>query len=558
MDREFINALVARADAVAVIGRYVQLKQQGSGFVGLCPFHQEKTPSFHVSRDKHLFYCFGCGERGNVLHFLRRHVHGGDFIAAVEALAREQGVEIPKRSRDHSHLYDLMNQARDFFRKNLQSDKAAADYLASRGVTAKTIERFAIGYAMPGWETLLQYLDNVPPKQLTALGLARERKQGGGYYDYFRHRVMFPICTERGGVVGFGGRALGDEEPKYLNSKESLLFNKKNIVYGLDVALEAIRRDGRIVITEGYMDTVMLHEHGIDCSVATMGTAVTARQLRLLLRHGEHLVFAFDGDLAGRKAAWRTVENILAVLPDGRDISFIFLPEKSDPDSFVKQHGADAFIAQIKKAISLDKMIIDTLWHRTRRHPTDAGRRGAFANEFRQTLAKLNATQSPVFREMLTQLASDTVGVSKGALISSTAPTAAPVQSVRVDRRRMAPSNSLFQLLCCFNYHPTLFELPAAEDIPVIGADWEAALTGDIIAWAREQEDDIDVGAVCQQLRDTGYVGVATAVRASSFRLWTSAAIDSHFACLVDGLRIRQQKIQQSDRLAAELRQEIR
>jgi len=343
--RDFIDTLLARVDIVDVIDRRVPLKKAGQNYQACCPFHSEKTPSFTVSPTKQFYHCFGCGAHGTALGFLMEYEHMG-FPDAVAALAQDVGLPVPEsgepdRPKPPPALWGALEQAAQFYRKQLKQTPRAIDYLKRRGLTGAIAARYGIGYA-PDGSPLKQVFADYAADALAASGLVIDGDRGR--YDRFRDRIMFPIRNVKGQIVGFGGRVLDQGEPKYLNSPETPLFHKGSEIYGLFEARAAIKAAGRAIVVEGYMDVAALAQHGVEFAVATLGTATTLIHARTLLRHTDRLVYAFDGDNAGRKAAWRALENTLEALQDGKEISFLFLPEGEDPDSYIRTHGRDAFL----------------------------------------------------------------------------------------------------------------------------------------------------------------------------------------------------------------------
>ena len=343
--RDFIDTLLARVDIVDVIDRRVSLKKAGQNYQACCPFHNEKTPSFTVSPTKQFYHCFGCGAHGTALGFLMEYEHMS-FPDAVAALAQDVGLAVPDsgepdRPKPPPALWDALEQAAQFYKKQLKQTPRAVDYLKRRGLTGAIAARYGIGYA-PDGSPLKQVFQDYGTEALAASGLVIDNE--GRRYDRFRDRIMFPIRNIKGQIVGFGGRVLGEGEPKYLNSPETPLFHKGSELYGLYEARAAIKAAGRAVVVEGYMDVVALAQHGVEFAVAALGTATTPVHARTLLRHTDRLTFAFDGDNAGRKAAWRALENSLEALQDGKEVSFLFLPEGEDPDSYIRAHGQAAFM----------------------------------------------------------------------------------------------------------------------------------------------------------------------------------------------------------------------
>ncbi len=414
--QDFIDDLVARADIVEVIGRRVQLKKAGREFKACCPFHDEKTPSFTVSPAKGFYHCFGCGAHGTAVGFLMEFDHMS-FVEAIESLANSMGVEVPRNESDrparrYDELFDLMSRVERYWQQGLRDNAAAVDYLKQRGIDGTTAKRFGLGYAAEGWSKVLDKFGTSQEAidRLLAAGLVI-RKDNGSHYDRFRDRVMFPIRDVRGRCIGFGGRALGDGEPKYLNSPETVLFHKGRELYGLYEARQALRQIDRFVVVEGYMDVVALARHGIDFSVATLGTATTADHLNRLFRLTDNVDFCFDGDRAGKQAAWRALETALPHIREGRQVRFVFLPEDHDPDSYVNEHGAGAFIKALDEGVSLSDFLIAELASQVDLETVDGRARLA-------ELAKPLVARIPpgVYRELLIESLAQTVGLSSAKL----------------------------------------------------------------------------------------------------------------------------------------------
>lgn len=357
----FIDDLLNRTDIVEVVGSRITLKKAGKNYTALCPFHNEKSPSFSVSPDKQFYYCFGCGAGGNALGFVMDHDHL-DFPQAVEELAKRAGLEVPReeggRNRPRqpvdSPLYPLLAAAADYYRQALKSHpgrRAAVDYLKGRGLSGVIARDFGLGFAPPGWDNLLKHFGNDPLQQKAMIdaGLLIENAENGRRYDRFRDRVMFPIRDSRGRVIAFGGRVLGDDKPKYLNSPETPVFHKGQELYGLYEARQHNRDLDEVMVVEGYMDVIALAQAGLRNAVATLGTATSEEHVKRLFRLVPNILFCFDGDQAGRKAAWRALEATLGNLNDGLRARFLFLPEGEDPDSLVRAEGADAFRARLQQ-----------------------------------------------------------------------------------------------------------------------------------------------------------------------------------------------------------------
>ena len=358
----FIDDLLNRTDIVDVVQSRLQMKKAGKNYTACCPFHKEKTPSFSVSPDKQFYYCFGCGAGGNALGFIMDH-DNLDFPQAVEELAKAAGMEVPRedsgrsskpRQPTDSPLYPLLEAAAEFYRLALKGHaqrRAAVDYLKGRGLSGEIARDFGLGFAPPGWDNLFKHLssDSLQQKAMIDAGLLVENADSGKRYDRFRDRVMFPIRDSRGRVIAFGGRVLGDDKPKYLNSPETPVFHKGQELYGLYEARKHNRNLDEIIVVEGYMDVIALAQQGLRNAVATLGTATSEEHLKRLFRVVPSVLFCFDGDQAGRNAAWRALEAALPSLQDGRKARFLFLPEGEDPDTLVRSEGTDAFRARINQ-----------------------------------------------------------------------------------------------------------------------------------------------------------------------------------------------------------------
>ncbi|MDX1347729.1 MAG: DNA primase [Thiomicrorhabdus chilensis] len=378
--RSFIENLLARADLVQVINQRVPLKKAGATYKACCPFHDEKTPSFNVNPSKQFYHCFGCGASGDAIKFLMEY-DGLSFVEAVEALAAQYGMEVPReklsakqqqqqqikqqRQRD---LYDVMHLAAKFYRHQLRDHPAAEEakqYLKNRGLSPEIAKTYVIGFAPPGWDSLMKGLqaDAKLKQQLIEVGMLVE-KEGGKLYDRFRHRIMFPIRDGRGRVVAFGGRVLGDDQPKYLNSPETPIFHKSYALYGLYEMRQTREKFDHILVVEGYMDVVALAQFGLRNAVATLGTATTVDHLAMLFRQVNEVVFCFDGDQAGLKAAWKAMELSLPLMENERSVKFLFLPEGEDPDSMVRKEGLQAFQTRIHNALSLSEFLLQGLQSR--------------------------------------------------------------------------------------------------------------------------------------------------------------------------------------------------
>ena len=372
--QSFIQELINRTDVVEVVGRYVPLKKGGANYMGLCPFHGEKSPSFSVSPTKQFFHCFGCGKNGNAIGFLMEH-GGMSFIEAVKDLAQSYGLQVPEDDADPAErqraqqqrqrqatLNEVLEKAGESYRKHLKTSPQAIDYLKGRGLSGEVAKQFGLGYAPDGWRNLASVFTDYQDALLVESGLVISHEESGEEdkrYDRFRDRIMFPIRNVKGECIGFGGRVLGDGTPKYLNSPETPVFSKGRELYGLFEARTALREAGYVLVTEGYMDVVALAQLGFPNAVATLGTACTTDHVQKLFRFTDSVVFSFDGDAAGRRAARKALDGALPFATDVRNVKFLFLPAEHDPDSFVRAHGTDAFARMVSDATPLSRFVME-------------------------------------------------------------------------------------------------------------------------------------------------------------------------------------------------------
>jgi DNA primase len=457
---------------VEVIGSRVQLKKAGREYRACCPFHNEKTPSFWVSPEKQFYHCFGCGAHGTVLRFLMEHDRMA-FPEAVEELAGRLGMEVPHEgggaapgaSRDSERLYELMSQVAKFYAETLARDARAREYLTRRGLTSDTIAQFGIGYAPDSWNTVLKRFgaSEAERRALADLGLIIERDaarastsaalEGDRHYDRFRDRVMFPIRDVRGRVIAFGGRVIDRGEPKYLNSPETVLFHKGRELYALHETRRARTNLDRLLVVEGYMDAVRLHQSGIPYAVAALGTATTPEHFRRIFRLVREVVFAFDGDRAGRAAAWRALQHALPEAREGREIRFLFLPDGHDPDTLVGEEGREAFERRLESTLPLSEYLVRELSEQT--DLTHADGRARFAESARPLVAKV---PEGVYRELLTARVAQVVGLAAERLqalwataaqsaahggAATSAAAAGPADSAAVPARAQKPRTHL-------------------------------------------------------------------------------------------------------------------
>jgi DNA primase len=480
--QSFIDELIARADIVEIIGARVQLKKSGREYKACCPFHAEKTPSFWVSPDKQFYHCFGCGKHGTALGFLMDHDHM-TFPEAVEELATRLGLEVPHQGagdaltrRVEDPLYELLGRVARFYAQALTREVRAREYLARRGLSDDIIERFAIGYAPNSWNELLRGFggSDGERRRLADAGLIVERERGAvrdgdRHYDRFRDRIMFPIRDTRGRVIAFGGRVIDAGEPKYLNSPETALFHKGRELYGLYETRRARANLARLIVVEGYMDTVRLHQSGIEYAVATLGTATTAEHFRRIFRVVPAVVFAFDGDRAGRAAAWRALQQALPEAREGREIRFLFLPQGHDPDTLVAEEGRTRFEERIADALPLSEYLVRELSEQSDLAHADG--RARFAENARPLFARV---PEGVYRELLLERLAQVVGLSAARLeelwtqgrtatppaAASTPRRAPPRAAVRDGSRGTLVRQAIVRLL---HYPAIALEVTAAE-----------------------------------------------------------------------------------------------
>ena len=405
--RPFIDDLLNRVDIVEIIDARVPLKKKGREYWACCPFHNEKSPSFSVSQNKQFYHCFGCQQHGNAISFLMEYDHM-DFVESIETLAQHIGVEIPyekgqystasqntKNTPQSESLMNTLQQCSDYYQNQLKQSPEAIEYLKQRGVSGQTSKTFGIGFAPVGWNNL-----SGNSQHLIDSGMLIQN-ESGKTYDRFRHRLMFPIRDRRGRTIAFGGRIINPEDnPKYLNSPESPVFHKGEEIYGLFELKQANTSIDQIFITEGYMDVVALAEHGISTAVATLGTAINGNQIEKLFRLSKKLVFCFDADRAGRKAAWRALESSLSLLKEGRISRFLFLPEGHDPDTFIKQFGKDNFLQQVEQASTLSQFLFDELLSQGEVHSPEG--RALFLDKLRPYFSQipLQSLKDQVLREV--------------------------------------------------------------------------------------------------------------------------------------------------------------
>ena len=434
----FIDDLLDRVDIVDVVNSRVQLKKAGKNYKACCPFHEEKSPSFTVAQDKQFYYCFGCGAGGNALGFVMEFDRL-DFLPAVEMLAKNAGMEIPREAapdqrvtKQKDSLYSILTQSDKFFRQQLrthQGAKVAVDYLKGRGLSGKIAAQFGVGYAPPGWDNLLKVAggDDQKNKLLDESGMIIVKPEEKKQYDRFRHRIMFPIRDQRGRTIGFGGRVLDESTPKYLNSPETPVFHKGRELYGLYEARQALKEIPCLIMVEGYMDVIALAQYGIANAVATLGTALTENHLQKLFRYTSEIVFCFDGDSAGRRAAARSLEIALPEMRDGVSAKFLFLPDGEDPDSMVRQLGTEAFLEQVEKSQPLSEFLFEQL-----SDGIDSSTADGKARLSKTCAPQINRIPQGVFRQLMLEELSRRTGVSADNLRDYVATHVTPQQRAAI------------------------------------------------------------------------------------------------------------------------------
>jgi DNA primase len=489
----FKQDLLNRVDIVEVVGRYVQLKKAGANYSGLCPFHNEKTPSFTVSPAKQFYHCFGCQKHGNAIGFLMDY-GGMGYVDAVKELASSVGMQVPawqprtpqeaERKEHEGGLATLLERAMNFYRAELKKSPTAIAYLKKRGLSGEIAARFGIGYAPDDWQALKAAFPEYDDARLVECGLVIQGEEGKRY-DRFRGRVMFPIFNRRDAVVGFGGRVIGEGEPKYLNSPETPLFHKGEEIYGLGHARAAMHEAKRALVVEGYMDVVALAQHGVGYAVATLGTATTpthvARLLRELRESGAELVFCFDGDAAGRKAAWRALEVSLPLATDTNPVRFMFLPEGEDPDSFVRQHGRQAFERLVGESQTLTGYLLGELRARgDLATPEGRARFQVTAKPYVQQLAA-PALRMQLVRSLAPLAQIDTAYAESYFAAEAAAGAAAPRKPAAARSDAAIPRTEEQHLLRCVVANPALAQeledelldpgMPEARALRAIAAD---------------------------------------------------------------------------------------
>lgn len=570
----FIHELLNRVDIVEVIDRLVPLKKKGANYGACCPFHHEKTPSFTVTPTKQFYHCFGCGVHGNAINFLMEY-SGMSFVEAVTDLATQVGLQVPTHQTEAQsnaaktdsrvtsakedgnkerwkeerpeNLYEVMKICARYYHEQLKKSKEAIDYLKKRGLSGETAAHFAIGYAPSGWHNLKSVFSNYQAEKdvdaLIKAGLVIENSDHK-HYDRFRDRIIFPILSAKGKIVGFGGRTLGQGEPKYLNSPETQLFAKGRELYNYFSARKAIREAGRIIVVEGYMDVVMLHQHGIEYAVAALGTAITPVQIQKLLRQTDNVIFCFDGDMAGKKAAQRAMENSLPYLTDGKNLSFLFLPDGEDPDSYVNKMGKKAFEKLLQNAIPLSVFLFKSLLNHVNLE-TDEGR----AKLVRDAKPLLKQITAPAMLLMLLKRLSELSSITQRELeeilqIKKVASSRVHAKAVRP--RPVTPFRWLIQILL---YQPAYFKKldrnlfanfgTAYEDEKVLKSLIEIVDTHPHIA------NNTFESSIMVYFQDSPYLGLLESIESETLEWDNTIDLEAEFS----GALIRIQEIHRKKRM---------
>jgi len=531
--KNFIQDLLNRLDIVDVVERYVPLKKAGANFVACCPFHNEKSPSFTVSQTKQFYHCFGCGAHGTAIGFVMEHA-GLGFVDAVEELARNAGMEVPHERQAPGEayqkvapdLYEVMQTATRYYREQLKLSQHAIDYLKQRGLSGEIAARFGIGYAPEGWQNLAAAFPDYQDEMLAETGLVIISEEGKRY-DRFRDRIMFPIVNVRAQVIGFGGRILDKGEPKYLNSPETPLFEKGRELYGLYQAQKAIRAGQQVLVVEGYMDVVALAQHGVEYAVATLGTATTPYHVQKLLRLSEHIVFCFDGDSAGQRAAWRAMENALPHLQDGKRISFLFLPVEHDPDSFIREFGKETFEQRIRDAMPLSSYLLREVGK-----GLDLGTQEGRNQFLQRARPLLTAITAPATALLLRKEVAALAGVSQAELeaLYEIKPVAKGPR-ITFQRAGRSPPSAYRLLLQCLIAQPELGQqMPDQWDGQ--GADAETVLA--VMMVLRETDYTLNGPMITQLFQGTAHEKILAAAEADMLLWGENFDVAAEFSGLIE------------------------
>lgn len=540
--QSFVQELLNRVDIVEVVERHVPLKRAGANFSACCPFHSEKTPSFTVSASKQFYHCFGCGAHGTAIGFLMEYV-GLSFPDAVKELAARVGMQVPEdratvRLPRSAQVHEVLFEATRYYREQLKHSDRAKAYLKGRGVSGELAARFGMGYAPPGWQNLAAVFPEYGDRALVESGLVIQGEDGKRY-DRFRDRIMLPILNQRGLVIGFGGRVLDQGEPKYLNSPETPVFEKGRELYGLYQARQAIREAGAVVVVEGYLDVVALAQHGVGNVVATLGTATTPQQIQVMLRHSDRVVFCFDGDAAGRRAAWRALENSVAQLADGKQVSFLFLPEGDDPDSYVRRAGREGFERLLQGAQPLSTFLVGELARHVDRSSEEG--RAKLLQEARPLVTRITAPALGLLvRKRLAEVAGLTLE-ELNSLFQTRDTGRSPRSSALPSRPR---EHSLCrQLLHCLVMDPELARKSGLETLRGTDPDW--AVITQLIDFVKNNNVPVSAAAIVQHFSGTNFDHVMVEIERQISPLGPEFDVDAEFK---DALRRLQERLDKEAR----------
>lgn len=528
---ELIQKILSSIDIVDIVGRHVALKKKGSNHLACCPFHSEKSPSFTVSQSKQFYHCFGCGKHGDVIDFLIEHL-GITFIDAIKSLADEAGVDIPDEPvadgvQISPGLYGLVKAAAEHYAMELRSSVVAMDYLRARGVEQQSIERFGIGFA-GGKDGLKSVFGDCRDARLQEVGLVVRSDDGVKYFDFFRDRIMFPILDAKGRAIAFGGRVTGKSEPKYLNSPDTPLFKKGGELYGFYQGKKEIGRENRVFVVEGYLDVVVLAQHGIGNAVAALGTAVTGVQVQKLLRAADRIVYCFDGDKAGLQAAKKALTNTLPYLKDGKEVSFMFLPSGHDPDSFVREQGVDAFLAAADAANTLAEFFLSFISSGVDESPSGHVK---MIESARLLLGSIDRRYAPAILMVLSAALSRRVGVAVSD-ISSLLQGKPSVKSARAKFDAVAAVSTRRALQCVLS-KPSLARL-IPEGCPFCGPD--AELMSAVLVVIRNAGFEMSGSWLSRAMQDTPQHGGMGLVEADMLHWDEDLDVEAELSGIVERL----------------------
>ncbi len=544
--KNFIQDLLNRLDIVDVIERYVPLKKSGANYSACCPFHSEKSPSFTVSQAKQFYHCFGCGAHGTAISFVMEHL-GLGYVDAIEELARSVGLTVPHEhsAAGEAHqkiapdLYERMQTATHYYREQLKLSQRAINYLKQRGLNGEIAAKFSIGYAPDAWQNLAAVFPDYADETLSETGLVVHNDEGKRY-DRFRDRIMFPIINVRGQVIGFGGRVLDKGEPKYLNSPETPMFEKGRELYGLFQAQKNIRAEQKVLVVEGYMDVVALAQLGVEYAVATLGTATTPHHIQKLLRITEHIIFSFDGDKAGQKAAWRALENALPHLQDGKKISFLFLPVEHDPDSFIREFGKAEFEKRVTETMPLSAYLL-------REISADLDLRSAEGRNQLLQRAKplLTAIIAPTTALLLRKQVAELAGVSQAELeglyeIRPVARAARPAAG-KASRTHISPQRIVLR---CLIAQPGL---AAQIKESWYGEGLEAEAIAALLPVLRDSDFEMSSAALIEYFQGSAYEKLFAVEQVGALEWGENFEVESYFLDALKKLQRNQEPQQRRD-----------